>query len=54
MKSTTYTSALRTETVKRLLAQGLTLEEAAKRIAILIKIGNSPASLACRAVSYSG
>jgi len=34
MKSTTYTPEFRAEAVKLVLAQGLTLEEAAKRIGI--------------------
>lgn len=34
MRSTTYTAEFRAEAVKLVLAQGLTLEEAAQRIAI--------------------
>jgi transposase len=34
MRSTTYTPEFRAEAVKLVLAQGLTLEEAAQRIAI--------------------
>lgn len=34
MRSTTYTPEFRAEAVKLVLAQGLSLEEAAKRIAI--------------------
>ena len=34
MRSTTYTPEFRTEAVKLVLAQGLTIKEAAQRIAI--------------------